>query len=73
MTVVEAINILFQGVEAGRKAGIFSFQDAALINEAMNVLKGADKKVENVEQKPVENVEQKPEENKPEQPHPKKK
>ena len=65
MTVVEAINILFQGVEAGRKAGIFSFQDAALINEAMNVLKGADKKVENVEQKP--------EENKPKQPHPKKK
>lgn len=42
MTTVEAINVLLQGVDAGRKRGIYTFQDAALINEAINVLTGKD-------------------------------
>ena len=42
MTTVEAINVLLQGVDAGRKHGIYTFQDAALINEAINVLTGKD-------------------------------
>ena len=40
MTTVEAINVLLQGVEAGRKHAIYTFQDAALIYEAINVLTG---------------------------------
>lgn len=42
MTTVEAINVLLQGVEAGRKHAIYTFQDAALIYEAINVLTGKD-------------------------------
>lgn len=39
MTTLEAINILLQGVEHGRKSGIYSFQDCAMIHAAIETLK----------------------------------
>lgn len=39
MTTVEAINFLIQGVEHGRKMGIYSFQDCATIHAAIETLK----------------------------------
>jgi hypothetical protein len=51
MTTVEAINVLLQGVEAGRKHAIYTFQDAALIYEAITVLTGKNQKEEEATKK----------------------
>ena len=38
MTLTEAVNVLIQGVELGRKNAVYSFDDAALISQAIHLL-----------------------------------
>lgn len=37
LTPQQAINVLIQGVQLGQKSGIFSFDDAVLIKQAIDV------------------------------------
>lgn len=44
----EAIGVLLQAVEIGQKSGIYTFDDSALILQAINYIKStAEKKTEN--------------------------
>jgi hypothetical protein len=38
MTITEALNVIDQALDMGRKAGVYTFGDAALIFNAMGVL-----------------------------------
>lgn len=48
MTLTEAINVLIQGVELGRKNAVYSFDDAALISQAIHLLTD-NNNIENIE------------------------
>lgn len=55
MTLTEAVNVLIQGVELGRKNAVYSFDDAALISQAIHLLTDNNnmEKVEAALKKPV--------------------
>lgn len=55
MTLTEAVNVLIQGVELGRKNAVYSFDDAALISQAIHLLTDNNnmEKVENALKKPA--------------------
>lgn len=38
MNIKEAVNVLIQGVELGRKNAVYTFDDAAIISQAIHVL-----------------------------------
>ena len=52
--MTEAINVLIQGVELGRKNAVYSFDDAALISQAIHLLTDNNnmEKIENSLKKP---------------------
>ena len=55
MTLTEAVNVLIQGVELGRKNAVYSFDDASLISQAIHLLTDNNnmEKVEAALKKPV--------------------
>lgn len=38
MNVTEAINVVLQALELGRKSAVYSFDDSALISQAIHIL-----------------------------------
>lgn len=56
MNNIEAINVLIQGVEIGRKNAVYSFDDAALISQAIHTLMDENEQPTNTNEKELDDA-----------------
>jgi len=53
ITKEKALNLLFQGIHLGQKKGAYTLNEAALLNQAINILEKPEAKPKTTEEKKV--------------------